>query len=454
MKLFNFFTLTSILFGAFVACSDNGMTAEEKAAEKQREEEHAEYLLLDSIVGDHATVIRFNYSSGGNGMYISDGFRQSRVIDTTIEINKFIKDMTVSIRYSDPSVCNYDNTKFLLDGKEIKGEPDSDPYGGLIFKDIFEKQDETHRIEIFSDSAKCGNLKESYTLVPSKNPGDAHFTEVCYDTNNDLGYFIKGHFYSRVLPCYYGGFYSTYADTVQSKCLLRTESDSIELKIDFEKDYDIMNARYYQEGFVSLDSTTLVNFLKEDTSATLSCVLIFQDWLIPAQVNREFKYYNSTVYFRNKDKVRLLDVEANEYYLSTLEPYNFTAYLFTRTTVNNEKIFAYGTFGLYDSTELGVTHRIRWKDVYNGLIDESTAEDSVQVLVVARPSGSTTQEEMVLYQKLREITWDENADIFETTLDSIMDVVTDKAGNIKEQFYFMDAKRVPGYDVNDYKDQQ
>ena len=454
MKLFNFFTLTSILFCAFVACMDNSMTAEEKAAEKQREEEHAEYLLLDSIVGDHATVIRFNYSSGGNGMYISDGFRQSRVIDTTIEINKFIKDMTVSIRYSDPSVCNYDNTKFLLDGKEIKGEPDSDPYGGLIFKDIFEKQDETHRIEIFSDSAKCGNLKESYTLVPSKNPGDAHFTEVCYDTNNDLGYFIKGHFYSRVLPCYYGGFYSTYADTVQSKCLLRTESDSIELKIDFEKDYDIMNARYYQEGFVSLDSTTLVNFLKEDTSATLSCVLIFQDWLVPAQVNREFKYYNNTVYFRNKDKVRLLDVEANEYYLSTLEPYNFTAYLFTRTTVNDEKIFAYGTFGLYDSTELGVTHRIRWKDVYNGLIDESTAEDSVQVLVVARPSGSTTQEEMVLYQKLREITWDENADIFETTLDSIMDVVTDKAGNIKEQFYFMDAKRVPGYDVNDYKDQQ
>ena len=454
MKLFNFFTLTSILFCAFVACMDNSMTAEEKAAEKQREEEHAEYLLLDSIVGDHATVIRFNYSSGGNGMYISDGFRQSRVIDTTIEINKFIKDMTVSIRYSDPSVCNYDNTKFLLDGKEIKGEPDSDPYGGLIFKDIFEKQDETHRIEIFSDSAKCGNLKESYTLVPSKNPGDAHFTEVCYDTNNDLGYFIKGHFYSRVVPCYYGGFYSTYADTVQSKCLLRTESDSIELKIDFEKDYDIMNARYYQEGFVSLDSTTLVNFLKEDTSATLSCVLIFQDWLVPAQVNREFKYYNNTVYFRNKDKVRLLDVEANEYYLSTLEPYNFTAYLFTRTTVNDEKIFAYGTFGLYDSTELGVTHRIRWKDVYNGLIDESTAEDSVQVLVVARPSGSTTQEEMVLYQKLREITWDENADIFETTLDSIMDVVTDKAGNIKEQFYFMDAKRVPGYDVNDYKDQQ
>lgn len=454
MKLFNFFTLTSILFCAFVACMDNSMTAEEKAAEKQREEEHAEYLLLDSIVGDHATVIRFNYSSGGNGMYISDGFRQSRVIDTTIEINKFIKDMTVSIRYSDPSVCNYDNTKFLLDGKEIKGEPDSDPYGGLIFKDIFEKQDETHRIEIFSDSAKCGNLKESYTLVPSKNPGDAHFTEVCYDTNNDLGYFIKGHFYSRVLPCYYGGFYSTYADTVQSKCLLRTESDSIELKIDFEKDYDIMNARYYQEGFVSLDSTTLVNFLKEDTSATLSCVLIFQDWLVPAQVNREFKYYNNTVYFRNKDKARLLDVEANEYYLSTLEPYNFTAYLFTRTTVNDEKIFAYGTFGLYDSTELGVTHRIRWKDVYNGLIDESTAEDSVQVLVVARPSGSTTQEEMVLYQKLREITWDENADIFETTLDSIMDVVTDEAGNIKEQFYYMDAKRVPGYDINDYNDQQ
>ena len=452
MKTLKFLTLISILFGTFVACMDNTMSAAEKAAEKQRKEEQAEYHLLDSIVGDLATIIRFDHSRGGNGMYISDGFRQHRVIDTTIKINSFIKDMTVKIRYSDPSVCNYDNTKILLDGKEIKGEQDPDPYGGLIFKDIFEKQDETHRIEILSDSAKCGNLKESYTLVPSKNPGQAHFTEVCYSPED--GYYIKGHFYSMVIPCYYGGFYSTYADSLQSKCILKTESESMELKIDFEKDYDIMNARYYQKGYVSLDSTTLVNFLKEDTSATLSCALIFQDWFVPAQVNREFKYYERTLKFKEMEKARLLDVRSNQYSLLTVEPYNFTSYLFTRTTVKGEKIFAHKIYGTYSTTDLGIMHEIRWKDVYNGLIDESTTEDSVQVLVVAWPSGSTTQEEMELVEKLRELTWDQNADIFETTLDSIMNVVTDEAGNIKEQFYYMDAKRVPGYDINDYKDQQ
>lgn len=447
MKNVIWLAVVSFVFCTFVACSDNSMTAEEKAAEIQREKEHIEHKLIDSIVGGMATVIRFNFSAGGNGMYISDGFRMNRVIDTTIEINKFIKDMIVTIRFSDPSVCNYGNTKFLLNGKEIKGEEDPDPYQGLIFKDIFENQDETHRIEILLDSAQCGNLKETYTLVPSKNPGEAHFTEVCYyEATNDYGRFIKGHFYNRVYPCYYGGFYSTYADTVQSKCFMKTESDSIELKINFEKDYEIMNARYYQEGAVSLDSATLDNFLKGDSSATLSCALIFQDWLVPAQViNREYKYYNKTFHFRNVDKYRMNYISANDYQLTVVDNTSpsYIDYLFTRTSLHGEKIFS----------KAG-TYQIRWKDVYDGRHDESSVEDSVQVLVVGWPAASTTEQEDILVKMLKDVYWEEDSTVFVTTLDSIMDVVTDMAGNIKEQFYFMDAKRVPGYDVNDYKDQQ
>ena len=30
----------------------------------------------------------------------------------------------------------------------------------------------------------------------------------------------------------------------------------------------------------------------EAIPGTLSCALIFQDWIVPAQVKREFKYYN------------------------------------------------------------------------------------------------------------------------------------------------------------------
>ena len=445
MKNVIWLAVVSFVFCTFVACSDNGMTAEEKAAKLQREKVLIEQNLMDSIVGGMATVIRFNFSAGGNGMYISDGFRMDRVIDTTIEINKFIKDMIVTIRFSDPSVCNYGNTKFLLNGKEIKGKPDSDPYSGLVFKDIFEKQDETHRLEILLDSAKCGNLKETYTLVPSKNPGEAHFTEVCYyEATNDYGRFIKGHFYNRVVPCYYGGFYSTYADTVQSKCFLKTESDSMELKIDFEKDYDIMNARYYQEGEVSLDSVTLDNFLKDDTSATLSCALIFQDWLVPAQVNREFKYYNKTFRFKNVNKYRMDHISGSDYQLVVVDDTSpsYIDYLFTRTSLHGEKIFA----------KAG-SYQIRWKDVYDGRHDESTAEDSVQVLVVGWPAGSTTEQEDILVKKLKDVYWEEDSTVFATTLDSIMNVVTDEAGNIKEQFYFMDAKRVPGYDINAYKEE-
>ena len=36
MRTLKFLTLISILFGTFVACMDNTMSAEEKAAEKQR----------------------------------------------------------------------------------------------------------------------------------------------------------------------------------------------------------------------------------------------------------------------------------------------------------------------------------------------------------------------------------------------------------------------------------
>ena len=453
MKNVIWFALTSFLLSAFVACSDSGTTAEEKSAEKEHEnkaeKEITERDILDSIISNSGTTIRLNHSNGGDGTYISEGFRQSRVIDTTIEINKFIEEMVINIRFNDPSVCNYSNTKFLLNGKEIKGEKSTESNGSLVFKDIFKKQNETYRIEILTDSAKCGNLKETYTLVPSEKPGDAHFTEVCY--NPDDAYYIKGHFYARVIPCYYGGFYSTYADSVQSKCFLKTESDTMELKIEFEKDYDIMNARYYQEGSVSLDSVTLVNFLKDDTSATLSCALVFQDWVVPAQVTRELKYYNKNFFFKEASKARLLDVITNEYYLMTVEPYNFVDYLFTRTTVNGEKIFAKEGYGIYDSTSLGILHEIRWKDVYDGLIDESTTEDSVQILAVSWPEGFTRSEETALFQRLREIYAEEDSTIFATTLDSIMNAVTDKAGNIKEQFYFMDAKRVPGYDINDYK---
>lgn len=451
MKNITLFTLVSFLLCAVVACSENNVTAEQKAFDKEREEERNEWDLVDSIVGGSATTIRFNHSRGGDGTYISDGFRIRRVIDSTIEIRKFIKDLIINIRFNDPSACNYDNTKILIDGKEITGELQLNSYGNMLFKDIFENQDETHHLEILLDSAQCGNLKESYTLVPSKNPGEAHFTEVCYYAANDYGDYVNGYFYSMVEPCYYGGFYSTYADTVQSKCFLKTESDSIELKIEFDKNYDFMNARYYQDGKVSLDSSTLVNFLNGDSSATLSCALIFQDWFVPAQVNREYKYYDKTIRFKNVEKVRLTDVIANdEYYLITVEPSNFVNILFTRTTVNGEKIFAKESYGLYDSTSLGFLHKIRWKDVYNGLIDESTSEDSVQVLVLGWASGCTTQEDDEIIKKIRSVYSEKDSAVFATTLDSLMDLVTDEAGNIKDRFYFMDAKRVPGYDISNF----
>lgn len=451
MKKLTLFTLVSFLLCAIAACSENNVTAEQRAFEKEREEERAEWDLMDSIVGGSATVIRFDHSRTGNGTYISDGFRASRVIDSTVEIHKFIKDMVIGIRFNDPSACNYDNTKILMDGKEITGELLPLSFGKMLFKDIFENQDETHHLEILLDSAQCGNLKESYTLVPSKAPGEAHFTEVCYYAANDYGTYVKGYFYSMVEPCYYGGFYSTYADSAQSKCFLKTESDSIELKIDFEKDYDIMNAPYYQHGDVTLDSATLVNFLNGDSSATLSCALIFQDWFVPAQVNREFKYYDKTIRFKDVEKVRLTDVIANDnYYLITVEPSNFVKFLFTRTTVNGKKLFARESFGLYDSTSLGILHKIRWKEVYNGLIDESTSKDSVQILVLGWASSCTTQEDDELIKKIQSVYSEKDSTVFAATLDSLMDLVTDEAGNIKDRFYFMDAKRVPGYDINNF----
>lgn len=464
-KKFSFLFILLYLFAAvFVACSDEGSSAKdpdesakedgldtyESAKDDELDSDSYEDAIIDSILGPARFFnVQFIYAPGEyNGIwYLGD--RWHFKIDSTVELGEYVRDLRLQISFADTATCNYLNTRVLVDGKELECSPDGADFGRC--KDFLPSLTETHRLEVLLDSAKCGNLKKRYTIVPSKKPGSAWNTsDECYSGCERVAlnsFFVElgGRLGERA--------YSLELDTLQSKCYLKHGSDSLDLVKEFEPNYDFWNADHYRRMVVSADSASLAGLMQGDTLATLACAVIYQPWYIHQQLD-SIEFYEREVNIQSYQRKRLISVGFTKAGSLELEYADeFPRDIYIRANVNGVHKYYYQEFFDYRGYgKGGFYYEVPLDSIYGGLV--SSERDSIQFIVMGNADAGSSIEEKNIRGILDHLPYIDPNDVFVTgftdstaaVLDSIIDVITDDAGNIKPEFFFIDAQRIPGYE--------
>ena len=457
------FALLFLLAGILVACSDDGSSAKdsgESANEpgldsqepaKEGEPDTYEDAIIDSILGPARFInVEFVYAAGGhNGIWCS-GNRWQFKIDSTIELGEYVRDLRIQISFADTSTCNYQNTRVLVDGKELECTREGTEFWRC--KEFLPSLTESHKLEVLLDSAKCGNLKKRYTIVPSKKPGMAWNTgDEC---RSGCGRVALNSFFVELGRL--GGAadreYSLELDTLQSRCYLKHGSDSLDLVKAFEPNYDFWNADHYRRMVVSADSASLADLMQGDTLATLACAVIYQPWYIHQQLD-SIEFYERELNIQSYQRKRLLSVGFTKEGSLELECEDeLPKDIYIRANVNGVYKYYYQYFFThrgYGSS--GFYYEIPLDSIYGGLA--SSERDSIQLIVMGYANAGSSIEENSIRSILSRLPYIYSNDVIVTgfndstaaVLDSIIDVITDDAGNIKSEFLFMDAKRIPGY---------
>ena len=473
-KKFSFLFVRLFLFASvIVACSDDGSSAKdpgesaketaqesakedgldtyESAKDDELDSDSYEDAIIDSILGPARFFdVQFIYAPGEyNGIwYLGD--RWHFKIDSTVELGEYVRDLRLQISFADTATCNYLNTRVLVDGKELECSPDGADFGRC--KDFLPSLTETHRLEVLLDSAKCGNLKKRYTIVPSKKPGSAWNTSgECYSGCERVAlnsFFVE-------LGGEFGGerAYSLELDTLQSRCYLKHGSDSLDLVKEFEPNYDFWNADHYRRMVVSADSASLAGLMQGDTLATLACAVIYQPWYIHQQLD-SIEFFEREVNIQSYQRKRLISVGFTEE--GSLElgyADRFPRDIYIRANVNGVHKYYYQHF-FFDREygSRGFYYEVPLDSIYGGFA--SSEKDSIQFIVMGNADAGSTIEEKNIRGILDHLPYIYLNDVFVTgftdstaaVLDSIIDVITDDAGNIKPEFFFIDAQRIPGYE--------
>lgn len=462
-KFSSLFILLFLFAAVFVACSDEGSSAKdpgesakedgldtyESAKDDELDSDSYEDAIIDSILGPARFFnVQFIYAPGGcNGIWYL-GNRWQFKIDSTVELGEYVRDLRLQISFADTTTCNYLNTRVLVDGKELECSPDGADFGRC--KNFLPSLTETHRLEVLLDSAKCGNLKKRYTIVPSKKPGRAWNTgDECRGGCKRFAlnsFFVElGRLAERE--------YSLELDTLQSRCYLKHGSDSLDLVKTFEPNYDFWNATHYRRMMVSGDSASLADLMRGDTLATLACAVIYQPWYIHQQLD-SIEFYEREVNIQSYQRKRLVSVGfTKEGSLELKYEDEFPKDIYIRANVNGVYKYYYRHFYTHRGYGSGgFYYEIPLDSIYGGLA--SSERDSIQFIVMGyADAGSSMEEEKIRGILIRLQNVDSNG-VFVTgfndsnaaVLDSIIDVITDGAGNIKPEFLFIDARRIPGYE--------
>lgn len=463
-KFSSLFILLYLFAAVFVACSDEGSSAKdpdesakedgldtyESAKDDELDSDSYEDAIIDSILGPARFFnVQFIYAPGEyNGIwYLGD--RWHFKIDSTVELGEYVRDLRLQISFADTATCNYLNTRVLVDGKELECSPDGADFGRC--KDFLPSLTETHRLEVLLDSAKCGNLKKRYTIVPSKKPGSAWNTsDECYSGCERVAlnsFFVElgGRLGERA--------YSLELDTLQSRCYLKHGSDSLDLVKEFEPNYDFWNADHYRRMVVSADSASLAGLMQGDTLATLACAVIYQPWYIHQQLD-SIEFYEREVNIQSYQRKRLISVGFTKAGSLELEYADeFPRDIYIRANVNGVHKYYYQEFFDYRGYgKGGFYYEVPLDSIYGGLV--SSERDSIQFIVMGNADAGSSIEEKNIRGILDHLPYIDPNDVFVTgftdstaaVLDSIIDVITDDAGNIKPEFFFIDAQRIPGYE--------
>lgn len=442
-RLFLLILLVSLFFAACSGDMDSSVEGFSQDAKKQMEERQ----IMDSIVDGRSTAIRLDFTpNDGHRIYIQNARMSTDEVDTT-EITSYVAQALVEIPFKDTTVCNYSNTKILFDGKPLEGGVETTMYGtGFVARDFMKAYDQTHTITIQLDSLLCGNIRETHVLVPSTKPGAIPFTELGFDPQGfDLPY-PRGHFFARVHAAYYWPDYKVWADTVKSKCFLKTATNTMDLDMTFEKkaedDYD------YPSAFVAVhDSLKLENFLQGDTAATLNCAIVYQTWMVPAKID-SLKYETEPVTFKVARKLRIASTywRGGSLFLKVQGENAFTNNIWAKVVKDGKA--EYRHVARYEENGDGFTYiKIPVASIYDNPTS-STEKDSVQVLAAFRVKTFVLDEERQIREQLdyNNFGFDSSVPYDTLLLAQIFESVPYTNGSVPSDFYYIDMVKIGGYD--------
>ena len=442
-RLFLLFLPVSLFFAA---CFNDGSDSSVDVHSIEADKKMVERQVMDSIVDGRSTAIRLDFTpNDGHRIYIQSARMSTDMTDTT-EITSYVAQALFEIPFKDTTVCNYSNTKILFDGKPLEGGVETTPYGtGFVARDFMQAYDQTHTITILFDSLLCGNMRETHVLVPSTKPGAVPRTEVGFDPDGRERSYPRGHFFAKVYAAFYYPDYKVWADTLNSKCFLKTATNTMDLDMTFEKkakdDYD------YPSAFVAVhDSLKLENFLQKDTAATLSCALVYQTWMVPAKMD-SLKYYSETVTFKKPHKYRITKAywHGGRLILNVEGEKNISRNIWVRV-VKNGKV-EYRHVRRYEENDAGLNFiLIPVADIYDDPTT-STDKDSVQVLATFWEETFVLNEERQIRERLdySNFIFDNSVPYDTLALAKIFESIPYTDGAVPSDFYYIDMIKVGGY---------
>ena len=442
-KFFPFILLVSLFFAACSGDMDSSVEGFSQDAKKQMEERQ----IMDSIVDGRSTAIRLDFTpNDGHRIYIQNARMTTDMADTT-EITSYVAQALVEIPFKDTTVCNYSNTKILFDGKPLEGGVETTPYGtGFVARDFMKAYDQTHTITIQLDSLLCGNIRETHVLVPSTKPGAIAYTELGFDPQGfDLPY-PRGHFFAKVHAAYYWPDYKVWADTVNSKCFLKTATNTMDLHMTFEKKAE--DDYHYPSAFVAVhDSLKLENFLQGDTAATLNCAIVYQTWMVPAKID-SLKYETEPVTFKVARKLRIGSAywRGGSLFLKVQGENAFTNNIWAKVVKDGKA--EYRHVARYEENGDGFTYiKIPVASIYDDPTS-STEKDSVQVLAAFRVKTFVLDEERQIREQLdyNNFGFDSSVPYDTLLLAQIFESVPYTNGSVPSDFYYIDMVKIGGYD--------
>ena len=384
--------------------------------------------------------------------------RKNRTLDTTINIESTLAKISIDMAFISEE-CNYSDTKILFNGTPLQG--DFNELGTFKANITNDSYDKTSQLEILFDSSSCGNIRETYTFIHTKKTGgyaapEVEFTNYVHDLADAI--FRKYNFYMYVYPDFYLSTSEAIADTVNSKCYLKTVEDSLELNLEFERQ-DPSSSKY-PAAWATIDTTTLANFMAGDTTAILKCALIYQKDNIPPEVTNP-KYYYKTITFQDYKKVSMESAYWDKNNLN-MEPSKDPNYSYYKVGDSPDSAFALpvGYTRIIVKTNIGnkprysllmPSNRLDFLLSADEIYDDpslSTAADSVQILLVYRYIVGVSVEEAKIYDIFkRKIYNNGNAD--SAAIEQIFEAVLDSNGRTLPNIFLFDAIRIPGYQATE-----
>jgi hypothetical protein len=430
-----FAILFVILAGIFSACSnDTGYSSEppDEATIKRGADVEAMMKVMSSEasvcffvenVGEQACPIQ-----GGVNVFFN-GWEDRHHVDT-VAVRTWVTDIYYGPFFKKDTECEHSDIKFYWDGELAEVSRDN-PRELPLVKVPETIYTEEHVLSVKMDSAKCAGISHDIRFVPGK-PYSSYMTGKDVMGRSDVDNRKCSDFlYQSLYPVFpVIGQYLTsaaYGDSIQSACYLHKGADSVRLKIEFEnKGLSSLNAP--SRAYAYLKAGDLNAFMKMDTVATLKCALVYQEGMVPAQVEN-LEYSEKEIVFTECPWLTLESVSVDDSLRITTS--DLTPLWFFYGWVKNNGTYTY--FKLEPNTRPSSAYSLE-EICGEGCIETF---DSIQVVAhfrTAQPIGSV--EEDSVFPTYLEVPRDT------AIIDSMIRAFTDDEGNILRAYRRLDAKRI------------